>query len=208
MAKERVYHWTAPIRLQHWVHVTSMALLIFTGFYIHSPFLAGGTDTMAWNRFFHFLAAYFLIFGFLMRAYLMFNSKEAADWRELLPLPQNLKDIPDVLGYYLFIKSSHKTYKRYNPLQALTYFVMGLLILVLAATGFALHTGWLHSNFAWVNTMLGGLSVTRVVHFLGMWLLIVLTTVHIYFVLRQNALEKDRTLMSMVDGYVIKETSK
>jgi len=208
MAKKRVYHWTAPIRLQHWVHVASLSVLIFTGFYIHSPFLAGGTETMAWNRFFHFIAAYFLIFGFIMRVYLMFNSKEAADWKELLPLPRNLKDIPDVVMYYLFLKDTHKPYKRYNPLQGLAYTFMGLLIIVLAATGFALHTGWLHTSFAWVNTVLGGIPITRVVHFLSMWLLIVITMVHIYFVLRQNALEKDRTLMSMVDGYTFKETTE
>lgn len=196
----RVYQWSAAVRLQHWVHVAAMGVLIYTGFYIHSPFTAGGTETMAWNRFFHFVSAYFLIFGFIMRVYLMFNSKNS-DWRELLPLPKNLRDLPDIIKYYLFLSDTHKHYERYNPLQALAYLFMGVLILVMAATGFALYDGWLHTAFAWVNTLLGGIAATRVVHFLGMWLLIVLTAVHLYFVFRQNALEKDRTLLSMLDGY-------
>jgi len=78
--------------------------------------------------------------------------------------------------------------------------MMGLLILIMAATGFALYTGWLHTWFAWVNTLLGGVSTTRVVHYLGMWALIYLSAIHIYMVIRQTLLQKDRTLMSMVDG--------
>ena len=205
MAKQMVYHWTGAIRLQHWVHVVSMIVLVFTGFYIHSPFMAGATETMAWMRWFHLICAYFLIFGFIMRAYLMFNSRTAADWKELLPLPANLANIPDILAFYLFMKKTHKHYHRYNPLQGIAYFVMGLAIIAMAATGFALHTGWLHASFAWVNPMLGGVMVTRVVHFLCMWLLIILTAVHVYFVLRQNALDADRTIMSMVDGYALRE---
>lgn len=206
MAKTRVYHWTTPVRLQHWVHVASMAALIFTGLYISSPFMAGGLETMAWNRFFHLTGAYFLIFGFIARFYLMFNSKEAADWKELLPLPENLKGIPEMILYYSFIKNTHKHYERYNPLQAMAYVTMGLMILVMAATGFAMHTGgWMNASFAWVNTMLCGVQYTRVVHNLGMWFLIILTMVHVYFVLRQNALESDRCLRAMVDGYIEKD---
>lgn len=207
MAKQRVYHWTAAVRIQHWWHLTAMIVLVFTGFYIHSPFMAGGNDTMAWMRWFHLIAAYVLIFGFIIRFYLMFNSSVASDWKELCPLPGNLANIPDVLAYYLFLKDTHKHYHRYNPLQALAYVLIGLMIIFMACTGFALHTGaWLNSTFAWVNNMTGGLMVTRVLHFLGMWALIILTAIHLYFVLRQNALDKDRTLMSMVDGYALRDT--
>lgn len=205
MAKKMVYHWTAAVRIHHWVNFAALAVLTFTGFYLYSPFMAGASETMAWNRSFHLVAGYVLLFGLIIRIYLMFNSRTQADWKELLPLPRNLVKIPDVLAYYVFLKTSHKPYNRYNPLQAFTYFLMGLTILVMAATGFALHTGWLHDSFAWVNTLLGGLPITRVVHFLGMWLLIILTMIHVYFVLRQNALEKDRTFMSMFDGYSLRE---
>jgi len=197
----KVYHWTAAVRIEHWWHAAAMVALTATGFYIHSPFMAGGTETMAWMRFIHFVSMYILIFGLIMRVYLSINSKTMPDLMDMLPTPRNLKGIPDVLACYLFLKDSHADYGRYNPLQGLAYFIMGLLLLVMAATGFALYDGWLHTSFAWVNPLLGGAPYTRVVHYLGMWALICLSLVHIYFVIRQDKLAKDRTLMSMVDGY-------
>jgi len=208
MAKQRVYHWTAAIRMHHFVNLVAMVVLVFTGFYIHSPFMAGGEETMAWMRWSHLIAAYLLLFGLVARIYLMFNSREAADWKELLPLPGNLANLPDIAMYYLFIKNTHRHYERYNPLQALAYVFMGVMIFVMAMTGFALHTGWLHNSFAWVNALLGGVMITRMVHFLGMWLLIIVSFVHVYFVLRQNALDHDRCFMSMIDGYCLKEAGE
>lgn len=206
MANKRVYQWTAAVRIEHWWHAAAMIVLIFTGLYIHWPFMEGGGETMAWMRFSHFVAMYVLIFGLIVRTYLAFNSKTAADWKELMPLPSNLAGIPDMLAYYLFMKDTHKKYDRYNPLQGLVYFLMGVVLLVMAATGFALHTGWLSGSFIWVNTVLGGDEVTRVVHYLGMWVLICMSVVHIYFVFREDLTEKKRTLLSMVDGY--KEVSE
>ncbi len=202
MAKGRVYHWTAPARLAHWFHVASLAVLVFTGFYIHSPFLAGGGETMAWMRFFHFTAMYIFAYGFLVRTlYMCVFTSLIPECTRILPLPRNLSGIGDVLAYYLFLKDTHAEYGRYNPLQGLTYFVTGLLILVMAFTGFAMYGGWLHPEFAWVNTLLGGLPVTRLVHYLGMWVLVCITAMHIYLVVRQTIVERDRTLMSMIDGY-------
>jgi len=201
MSGTKVYHWTAAVRIEHWWHAASMIVLIATGFYIHSPYIAGGDDTMAWMRFFHFVAMYILIFGLIVRTYLAFFSRSAADWKELFPLPRNFADIPDMMAYYLFLKDTHKQYGRYNPLQGLVYFVMGVIILIMAATGFALHEGWLHAQFVWVNVLLGGDEVTRLVHFLGMWVLICMSVVHIYFVIREGLVEKNRILLSMVDGY-------
>jgi len=201
MAEKKIYQWTAAVRIEHWWHVAAMATLVFTGFYIHMPFLKGGNDDMGWMRFAHFVSMYVLIFGLLIRVYLAFFSRKAADWKELLPLPGNLAGIPEMVMFYLFLKKTHRPYKRYNPLQGLVYTLMGVMLLVMTFTGFAMHGGWLHSSFAWVNTMLGGEPATRLVHYCGMWVLIYMSAVHTYFVIRQSLLEKDRTLMSMVDGY-------
>ena len=209
LENNKIYHWTAPVRILHWIRAVAIAILIFTGLYIQKPFLSGGDETMAWNRFFHLLGAYLLVFGFVFRSYLMFFSKDPAeaDWKELLPLPRNLKGLPQIVKYYLFMTDYHPRYKRYNPIQGPVYLLIGILTVIMAMTGFAIYTGWLHPYFNWVNALLGGESVTRVVHVLGMWLIIALSLSHIYLVLRQNALEKDRTFMSMIDGYVCKEHS-
>lgn len=205
MAKQRVYHWSAAFRIQHWLHLAAILTLVFTGFYIHSAFYPGTGESMAWNRWFHFVGAYVLVFAFIFRVYLMFSSYEGADWKEILPLWRNVKHIPDITAYYLFMKDTHRHYHRYNPLQALAYTAMGLCVIVMACTGFALRDGWLHSEFAWVNNLLGGLVYTRLVHFFGMWALIVLSLIHLYFAIRQTIVDKDRALMSMVDGYCYRE---
>ncbi|HEY3346012.1 MAG TPA: Ni/Fe-hydrogenase, b-type cytochrome subunit [Nitrospirota bacterium] len=208
MAKKLVYHWTAAVRIHHWVNLVALTLLVITGFYIHSPFMQGGGETMAWTRIVHLWMAYVLLFGLIARIYLMFNSRTGADWKELLPLPSNLKNIPDIALYYAFITNTHKHYSRYNPLQGLTYLFIGVMILFMAATGFALHTGWLHAQFNWVNTLVGGVMITRILHFFGMWILIIVSFMHVYFVLRQNALDHDRCFMSMFDGYCLKDESE
>ena len=138
MAKQRFYHWSAAFRIQHWLHLAAILTLVFTGFYIHSAFYPGTGESMAWNMWFHFVGAYVLVFAFILRVYLMFNSYEGADWKEILPLWRNVKHIPDITAYYLFMKDTHRHYHRYNPLQALAYTAMGLCVIVMACTGFAL----------------------------------------------------------------------
>src|SRR3989304_3618073 len=101
------YEWNWPIRIDHWIRVTAVTVLVFTGFYIHWPFIAGGPDglLMAWIRF------------------------------------------------------SHKDYRKYNPLQALAYLFIGLVIIFTAITGAALYKGMAFGlintteSFRWVNAM-------------------------------------------------------
>jgi Ni/Fe-hydrogenase 1 B-type cytochrome subunit len=38
-ACDRVYVWELPVRAFHWVHVASVAVLAFTGYYIGNPFI-------------------------------------------------------------------------------------------------------------------------------------------------------------------------
>ncbi len=95
---------------------------------------------MASTRFVHFVAAYVLVLGLVVRIYMAFRSTFAADWKDF-SIVANLKNVPDVLGYFLFIKGSHKDYQRYNPLQALAYLVTGLVIIFAALTGAALYHG-------------------------------------------------------------------
>ena len=58
--------------------------------------------------------------GLVVRVYMAFKSTFDADWKDF-GIIENIKNIPDILGYYLFIKGSHKDYRKYNPLQALAY---------------------------------------------------------------------------------------
>ena len=124
MTTQYEYWWSVSYRIDHWVRVIALAVLTFTGFYVYWPFLPGGEEggfaVMSWMRFAHFVSAYIVILGLVVRVYLAFRSTFDADWRDF-GLLRNVRNIPDILLYYLFLKDTHKAYRRYNPLQALTY---------------------------------------------------------------------------------------
>ncbi len=212
MANEKlVKDWSLGYILDHWIRVVAIAILVFTGFYIHWPFISGGPDSfiMAQMRFFHFLAAYALILGLVVRVYMAFRSTFDADWRDF-SLIQNIKNIPDILGYYLFIKGSHKEYRRYNPLQALAYLFTGLVIIFTILTGAAVYHGRLfmifpQNSFRWVNDLLGGESYTRIWHILAAWYFIVFLLIHVYLAITISMINKDKTLSSIFTGYKLKK---
>lgn len=200
---ERVYHWTVAARIDHWVRATSIFLLIFTGFYIHTPFIRGREGfLMATMRLIHFISAYILVLGIFLRIYFSFRKDIIGDWKEFNPI-RNFKNLPDIIGYYLFLKNTHKDYPRYNPLQASIYYALAVLILLQAITGFAIYGGapFLHSAFGWVNVLLGGETYTRIVHYIITWVFVIFIPMHIYMGILQTLEKKDRTFSSIFTGY-------
>ena len=211
MKEELVKDWSLGYILEHWIRVIAIAVLIFTGVYIHWPFISGGPGSfiMAWMRFFHFVAAYVLVLGLVVRVYMAFKSTFDSDWRDF-SIITNLKNVPDVLGYYLFIKGSHKDYRRYNPLQALAYLFTGFAIIFTALTGAAVYHGrpfliFPVDSFRWVNTLLGGESYTRIWHILTMWYFIIFVLIHVYLAITISMINKDRTFTSIFTGYKVKK---
>jgi len=215
MAQELTKEWSLGYIIEHWTRVIAIAVLAFTGLYIHWPFIAGGPESfiMAWMRFFHFVAAYALILGLVVRVYMAFRSTFDADWKDFAVI-ENLKNVPDILGYYLFIKGSHKDYRKYNPLQALAYLGVAAVIIITALTGGALYHGSVFgvlkapNSFLWVNTLLGGESATRIVHILSMWFFIVFLLIHVYMSIMITMVNKDRSITSIFTGYKLKKHSK
>ena len=212
MAQKMTKTWSLGYIIEHWTRVVAIAVLTVTGFYIHWPFIAGGLESfiMAWMRFFHFVAAYILILGLVVRVYMAFRSTFDADWKDF-GIIRNIKNIPDILGYYLFIKGSHKDYRKYNPLQALTYLCVAAVIIIAALTGGALYHGNVFGfvkapdGFLWVNALLGGEAVTRIVHILSMWFFIIFVMIHVYMGIMTTMVNKDRTFTSILTGYKLKK---
>lgn len=209
--REFRYEWNWTYRIDHWVRVLSIAVLIVTGFYIHWPFAQGkaGGFLMSWMRFSHFVSAYIFILGLIVRIYLAFNSRFDSDWRDF-GIIRNIRNIPDILGYYLFLRGTHKEYRRYNPLQALTYLFWVLLIIFMAFTGFSLYQGRVFGvvrapgSFLWVLNLFGGESYTRIWHFMGMWVFLITVAVHVYMAALASWVRKDHTFRSMFSGYKLK----
>ncbi len=68
------YVWEFPVRLSHWVNVAAIPILFATGLYIGAPQLAPNGEP--WQHFvmgrvrqIHFVAAYALLFSFLLRVF-------------------------------------------------------------------------------------------------------------------------------------------
>lgn len=212
MTNDMVKEWSLGYIVEHWTRVISIVVLVFTGLYIHTPFIAGGPDSfiMAQMRFFHFVAAYALMLGLVVRVYMAFRSTFDADWKDF-GIIENIKNIPDILGYYLFIKGSHKDYRKYNPLQALAYLGVSVVIIITALTGGALYHGSVFGfikapdSFRWVNALVGGESYTRIIHILSMWFFIIFMLIHVYMAFMIGWVNKDKTFTSIFTGYKIKK---
>ena len=205
--------WSRAYRIDHWVRAAAVASLVFTGFYIHSPFFGPGPGdlAMAWVRWGHFLSANVLILGLIVRVYLAFNSRFDADWRDFGIL-KNLRGVPAMASYYFFLRPDHPQYRRYNPLQALTYVLWLLLLPFMALTGFAVYKGQFfgltqsNTAFLWVTNLLGGESAVRLWHFLGMWVFLATIVIHVYAAVLASWWMRDGTLSSIFTGY--KETKE
>jgi Ni/Fe-hydrogenase 1 B-type cytochrome subunit len=212
MSETLTREWSMGYIIEHWTRVVSIAVLVFTGFYIHWPFMAGGPESfiMKWMRFLQFVTAYALMLGLVVRIYMAFKSTFDADWKDF-SLTENIRNIPDILGYYLFLKGSHKPYRRYTPLQALAYLGVGVLIVVMALTGGAIYRGSLFGfipspgSFQWVNSLLGGEPNTRLVHLAITWFFLIFVLIHVYMSFMMDWVNKDRTLTSIFTGYKLKK---
>ncbi|HUY87872.1 MAG TPA: Ni/Fe-hydrogenase, b-type cytochrome subunit [Pirellulales bacterium] len=218
--REYRYEWNWAYRIDHWLRAAAIFVLAASGFYIYRPF-AGAWESqpaasvadawlvMAWMRFAHFVAAYVLILGLVVRVYLAFNSRFDADWRDF-GLLCNLRDAPQMIKYYLFLSPSHKPYRRYNPLQAMTYLLWAVLIVVQALTGFALYEGNVFglfpsaANFLWVQQWLGGNANTRLLHYLITWVFLITAAVHVYMAVMVSWTQRDHSFRAMFTGYVLK----
>ena len=100
----RVYVWELPVRVSHWLTVTSVAVLAFTGYYIHDPFIIarGRTDyLMGTMRFIHLTAAFVFIASFILRVYWFFKGNEWARWDNFVPVHRSRwQGMGEMVRYY------------------------------------------------------------------------------------------------------------
>ena len=209
------YRWNWAYRIDHWVRVAAIVVLVVTGVYIHWPptrFPGYETDhwpeLMSWMRFAHFVAGYVFTGALVVRVYRAFNSRFDADWRDFVSW-QTIRDVPEITLYFLFLRKTHKKYRRYDPLQALAYLFMAVVAVVQILTGFALYHGSVFGlsapdSFRWVQHLLGGDSNTRLVHYLGMWIFVVFAIVHVYMAAVVASTQRDHSFRSIFTGYRLK----
>ena len=185
-----------PAIIMHAVHLLSLAVLIFTGFYIYSPFFSG---FMGYAREFHFIAMWVFVFTTVVRIYWSFFGAGSAppgsrskhrDFHWFSPLGHEGEGTArDTIKYYLFLKKTYPSVYKFNPLQKTTYLFWGFVLTpLMLLTGLCLWTPT-QSFFEPFTYWAGGLGAMRTYHYLLMWLFIITPAMHIYLVVAEVARE-------------------
>ncbi len=214
--EEAVYVYQAPVRLWHWVNALSILALCLTGYFIGSPppsvhGEASNSFLFGWIRAVHFVAAYILIVGFVLRVYCAIVGNSHAKqiflppvwrgrfWKELLH---------EVLWYAMIAKQPLK-YAGHNPLATLVMhvmFVWGILFMIV--TGLALYGegagmgSWQYDFFSsWVIPLFGQSQDVHSWHHLGMWVLICFAIIHVYAAVREDIMSRQSIISSMFSGW-------
>ena len=206
VALERVYVWELPVRLVHWLLFFSIVILAATGYYIGNPFFSGQL-VMARVREVHLYTAIVFTSCVLVRIYWGFAGNRYARWSELIPVSaRRVRSLWKSLLFYTFLRRDPDEYVGHNGLAGLTYAIIFGVYLVMIATGLALYqvyapVGSPLRGFAFLMPLFGGLQIARLIHHIGMWLILLFMVVHLYFVVLYSTVERMGIFDSMLSGF-------
>ncbi len=212
-------HWSVAIRINHWAMALAIFVLIGTGFLIAEPFtIYGGQTSLKFSvgdiRFVHLLFGVLLFFLFLWRVYLAFFSTFRADWKDFLAFTHIPSTIQQIKFYLLIDKRPPPHGGLYGPMQSLAYLgLMGMVFCILVTGVILMGAGYHAAGFTGVvyavlkplETVLGGLAGVRYLHHLLTWGFVLFIVVHIYMAFWYDAVLKDGTLSSMVNGIMFEK---
>jgi Ni/Fe-hydrogenase 1 B-type cytochrome subunit len=212
---KKYYLFSPSLRIAHWVWALAIGVLFITGIYIGNPFFIGTVGyeatfadlhaiTMNWIRLFHFIFGYVLLAALILRFGIMPFRK--AD-RLIIPKVWTKvywENAVDTLKNYLLITKSHKPYIR-NPLARTAYLGLFLLLIFEVITGFGMlgksnPGGFWDKLCGWIIPMLGDEYQVHRWHHIVAWIIVIFVVVHVYMVIREDILEKDGEVSSMVNG--------
>ncbi len=195
MVKQMEERHSIWLRIFHWTNMIAITLLVLTGFYIHAPESFRLFSNMDTPRMLHFAMAYVLVFGVIGRVYYAIVAKDA---KNVLfnPIP-DIKNLPSMMKYYLFLSDSHPDYGKYNPGQKMMYTGWLVMAICMIITGFILYNPNL---FMGLGGSLGGLIAVRVIHYIINWLFVLSVLAHVYL----DVSEGIPVLLSMFTGKIPK----
>ncbi len=187
-----------PLRLMHWTNAVAMLVMIGSGWGIYDDsvivhglhfsqtFRLGSwaAESLLW----HFAFMWVLMLnGLAFLAYGIFTGRFRERW-----LPIRLKDIVETVKDTLHFKIAHEDLTVYNAVQKLLYFVAVAAGVSQVVSGFAI---WKPVQLSWLVALLGGFQGARVVHFVGMAVLVGFLVVHVAL-----SVLVPRTLWAMLSG--------
>jgi len=213
---ERVYVWELPVRLAHWLLFFSILTLAATGYYIGHPFIsapgaASAHFIMGSMRSVHLYASIVFTLAALVRIYWAFAGNAFARWSQLIPVSrQRWRSFKQALLFYTFLSRESVDYLGHNALAGLTYAGIFVVYLVMMATGFALYTVYASPSspmqlFGFLIPLFDGLAVARLIHHIGMWVILVFAVAHVYFPVLYSIVERNGVFDSIFSGYKFRE---
>ena len=182
----------------HWINAAAMLVMITSGWGIYDddviiPGLHFGKwwrlgDWAAWSLNWHFAGMWFVFLnGAAYLAYGFFTGR----FRERL-LPIRLSDVRQTIVETLRFRIAHEDLTVYNAVQKCLYIVVILAGVSQVVTGLAI---WKPIQFSGLVSLLGGFQSARVLHFLGMAVIVGFLVVHVAL-----AVLVPRTLLAMLTG--------
>lgn len=213
---EREYVWELPVRLAHWLLFLSIVVLAATGYYIGHPFIsvpgeARAHFVMGTMRSVHLYASIVFTLSALVRVYWAFAGNAYARWSQLIPVSrQRWQSFRHALLFYTFLTREPIEYLGHNALAGLTYAGIFAVYFVMMATGFALYTvyaplGSPMQVFGSLIPLFHGLQVARLIHHIGMWVILIFAVAHVYFPVLYSIIERNGVFDSIFSGYKFKE---
>lgn len=191
---KKVYLYKRFERFWHWSQVLLIAVLLVTGFEIHSSFNILGYETaVKWHNY----AAWSFIILVVFTVFWHFSTDE---WQNYIPSTKNLKAQLNYYIFGIFKNAPHPTKKRtlskLNPLQKLIY--LGLNIIVVPVM---LGTGLVYFYF---HYPIGGMEVQSlkpiaIIHTFGAYILVMFIVIHVYLITTGHTLSSN--LMAMITGW-------
>jgi Ni/Fe-hydrogenase 1 B-type cytochrome subunit len=167
----------------HWINLVTMVLLIISGLYIHYPAPFGGWMGVA--RGIHIFCGVIIFLNVIFRIVATFFVKDAVtsgtretqlDLYNWLPQKENRHQFFPMLRWYLFMKKDYPLSAKYATMQKFSYICIAIMLLAISYTGFCL---WSVTN-QWAIFAIGNEALVRIIHYCIMWLLIIITLIHVY----------------------------
>jgi Ni/Fe-hydrogenase 1 B-type cytochrome subunit len=210
-----LYVYDLVVRLWHWVSAAAILTLTATGYFIALPMnsLTGEASDHFFNgyvRVTHFVAAYVLAIGFLVRGYWLLVGGKNAREMFFVPLwrPSFLRGLFNQIRYYVLIKPKGPKHRAHNALaRVMMFFVFVLGGLAMVCSGFGLYSegtaggSWQRALFGWTIPLAGSSMTLRTFHHATMYYLWTFILVHLYLVFREDLVGRSSMVTTMITGW-------
>ena len=182
----------------HWLNAIAMIVMITSGWGIYDDdaifgwlYFPNWLRLGAWaapSLLWHFAAMWFLGVNGLF--YLIYGFVTGRFRRRLLPIRAGdfIQTVRETLRFHL----AHDDLTHYNAVQKLLYVVVISAGVLQVISGLAI---WKPVQFSWLTALFGGFQTARLVHFLGMSVIVGFVVVHVAL-----AVLVPQTLWAMLSG--------